>query len=144
MAAEDKRSSFRLPVTIRDARGQFMYVRVPAGLFDTGTGAKTIANLPKGTRVLDVKVSCTTALVGTAWTFSVQTYDGTTTTTLVDGVTTAAVGTFRAPGSTATNPPEVILNGTTTNTLILNVGTATAVTTTAAVVLVLTLARENT
>jgi hypothetical protein len=143
MAAQDFRTNAnfaRLPVTIRDARGQFMYVRIPASLFDTGTGAKTICNIPKGTRVLDVKASSTVA-AGAANVFSVQTFDGSTTTTLLNGADGNVVGTTRAPGTTTTNPPEVLLNGT-ANTLIVNMTTAT--TTNGPIVLVLTLARENT
>lgn len=141
MAAEDKRTSFpRLPTTIRDSRPSFLYVRIPAGLFDTGTGAKQICNLPKGTRVLDCKSTITTALVGTAWTFDVDVNDGTTTTILVGGQTSTAVNTARVTGATG---GEVLLNGATTNVLRLNVTTATSVTTTPALTVLLTLARET-
>ena len=143
MAAEDKRSTFpRLPTTLWDARPTLFVVQIAAGLFDTGTGAKTISNLHRGTRVYDVKVGIVTALVGTAWTFSVQTFDGTTTTTLADGIVSTAVATTRAPATTATNPPSVLVAGATTNTLIINATTATTVTTTPAFYVLLTMARE--
>lgn len=147
MAAQDLRTNVnfrRLPQTIREARGQFMYVRVPGSILDLLTGDKTICNLPKGTRVLDVKLAVTAVQVGaTTYALAVKTFDGTTTTQLLNVADSVAVAQTRAPGATTTNPGEVLLNGT-SNQLIVTVTVTGTATTNPDFVLVLTLARENT
>lgn len=140
MAAEDLRTNVnfrRLPQTIRDARGQFTYIKVPLALFDTATGVKTICNLPKGTRVLDAKMTATT-VAGASYIVDLEVNDGTTTTTVISGLQTSATNTARV--ATAVQG-EALLNGT-ANTLRLNATTAS--TTNGAITILLTLARENT
>jgi hypothetical protein len=140
MAAEDFRTNVnfrRLPQTIRDARGQFMYVKIPAALFDTGTGIKQICNLPKGTRVLDCKIT-TTVVAGASNICDVEVFDGSVTTDLITGHQSSAVLTSRVASTVA---GEALLNGT-ANRLQLNMTTAS--TTNGDMTIVLTLARENT
>lgn len=140
MAAEDFRTNrnfARLPQTINDPRGQFMYVKIPASLFDTGTGIKQICDLPKGTRILDCKITTTVAAAASNI-LDVEVFDGATTTDLITAHQSSAVLTSRVASTVA---GEVLLDGT-ANRLQVNLTTAT--TTNGAMTILLTLARENT
>ena len=106
MAAQDIRSGFR-DITVADPDAQVIYRVISGGTgatqIDATTGVKTIANIPKGTRIIDSKVTvAVVAAGGTTYTATLEVNDGTTTTTVVgtiDGKT--AVTTVRTAGTTA-------------------------------------------
>ena len=147
MAAQDLRTNLnfsRLPRTIRDSRGQFFYVTVPGSVLDLATGDKTLCNLPKGTRVLDCKLSVNAVQVGaTTYALAVKVFDGTTTSQILNVADSVAVAQTRAPGATTTNPDDILLNGT-SNQLIVTVTVTGTATTNPSFTLLLTVARENT
>ena len=135
MAAQDVRTSFpRLPTNFWDARPTEMYIKIPASLFDTGTGVKTLSNLPKGLRILDAKIT-TTAVAAASYILDVEVNDGVTTTTVISAFQTNAINTARVAGTTH---GEALLAATGT----LRVNATTATTTNGAMTLVLTGARE--
>ena len=137
MAAQDLRSSFR-DLTVADPDMQIIYRRFGGATLDTATGVKTIANIPKGTRIIDAKCTVVTALTGTAYTFDIEVNDGTTTTTLISGQTSTAVNTARVTG-TVSGDALMAAAGT----IRLNCTTATAVTTPPVVLVAVTVVREN-
>jgi hypothetical protein len=136
MAAQDLRSAFR-DVTVADPDMQTIYRRFGGATLDTGTGVKTIANIPKGARVVDCKSTVVTALTGTAYTFDIETNDGTTTTTLISGQTSTAVNTARITGTTS---GDALMAAAAT--VRLNCTTATSVTTPPVVLVSITFVRE--
>lgn len=137
MAAQDLRSSFR-DVTVADPVTEWIYRRFGGATLDTGTGVKKIANLPKGTRILDAFCTVVTALTGTAYTFDIEVDDGTTTTDLIAAQTSTAVNTARKTGTTS-GDALLAANGV----LQLNCTTATAVTTPPVVLVGVLVVRES-
>lgn len=106
MAAQDIRSGFR-DVSVADPDMQILYRVISGGTgatqIDATTGVKTLGNLPKGTRIIDAKVTVVTVAAGGAtYTAALDVNDGTTTTTVIgaiDGKT--AVATFRVTGTSS-------------------------------------------